>query len=543
MLAKLESASGVTHAALEWGPIPEPLRDRAVRRLGLFALVVASVQLAFVALFVTTIREQWMVQLTATYGSPWWARLPPFLSILTLGLSLGMWWLTRRRTLPSQRLLDLGMGWLFLVSGSVALLHHLHTWDGLWIFTGWSYVSVLIIVSAAVVPATPGRALALAAACAAWDPVMLLITVAGGAAWPAGQVTAMLLLPTALAVGYAYVVSRMVHRFGRELERANELGSYRLVQRLGAGGMGEVWRAEHRSLARPAAIKLIRTESLATGTEDAGLVAARFEREAQATALLLSDHTIKVYDFGKTQDGAFYYVMELLDGIDLMRLVEELGPLPPERVVPILRQACHSLGEAHDRGLVHRDIKPANLYLCRHGRDLDHVKVLDFGLVKHTQSGGGEAKLTQDGRISGTPTFIAPEQATGRTVDHRADLYALGCVAYWLLTGRTVFAADSAIAQIVAHASEAPEPPSRHAAVPPELDAVVLRCLAKRPEERFESADALVAALAAVPLATPWTTDRARAWWADRRPAAPAAERAADRSLAETVPMEAQPDA
>jgi serine/threonine-protein kinase len=350
----------------------------------------------------------------------------------------------------------------------------------------------------------------------------------------------MLLVPTALAVAFAWVIAHIVHRLGRDLERAEQIGSYELVERLGEGGMGEVWRAEHASLARPAAIKLIRAEALG-GTGDAAATALRrFEQEAQATAALRSPHTITLYDFGRTQDGSFYYVMELLDGIDLQALVEKVGPLPPERAVHVLRQACHSLAEAHARGLVHRDIKPANIYLCRHGLELDFVKVLDFGLVKHTAAGPtSDPRLTQEGQISGTPTYMAPEVAVGEgSIDGRADLYAVGCVAYWLLTGRNVFAGDTALKQILAHMSEPPVPPSRCSTLPAALDDVVLRCLAKKPADRPQTAEELAAALAAIPLASPWTPERARAWWDANLPGSAPARSAAPDSFAETVPLE-----
>jgi serine/threonine protein kinase len=282
--------------------------------------------------------------------------------------------------------------------------------------------------------------------------------------------------------------------------------------------MGEVWRAEHASLARPAAIKLIRPDALAGGDEDRTTAVRRFEQEAQATAQLRSPHTITLYDFGQTADGACYYVMELLDGIDLQALVDRFGPLPPERAVHVLRQVCRSLAEAHERGLVHRDVKPANIYLCRHGIEVDFVKVLDFGLVKHTARSSGEPHLTQEGQISGTPSYMAPEVARGEALDRRADLYAVGCVAYWLLAGRTVFAGDTAIKQILAHVGDTPSRPSLHGAVPQALDELVLRCLAKSPSERPATAQAIAAELDAVPVERPWTDERARAWWDEHLP-------------------------
>jgi eukaryotic-like serine/threonine-protein kinase len=242
----------------------------------------------------------------------------------------------------------------------------------------------------------------------------------------------------------------------------------------------------------------------------------RFEREAQATASLHSPHTIELYDFGIARDGTFYYVMELLDGIDLDGLVRRFGPLPAERVVHLLLQACDSLANAHGIGLVHRDIKPANIYLCSLGMLYDFVKVLDFGLVKAAWTEGeDEGRLTQDGTVAGTPAYMAPEVLLGESVDGRADLYALGCVAYWLLTGHTVFAGANATQMAMDHAKTPPVPLSQRTSspVPDALDRIVLRCLEKDPARRPASAEELASGLAKTGLQTAWTPDRARAWW------------------------------
>jgi serine/threonine-protein kinase len=296
------------------------------------------------------------------------------------------------------------------------------------------------------------------------------------------------------------------------------MGSYRLVERLGVGGMGEVWRAEHRMLARPAAIKLIHQDVLGPDQETADAMLARFEREAQVTASLQSPHTVELYDYGTADDGAFHYVMELLEGIDLDHLVRRFGPVPPARAVHILRQVCASLTEAHRRGLVHRDVKPANIFLCQRAFEDDFVKVLDFGLVKwHAKQPSEEdLNLSQTGMIHGTPSYMAPEVALGKgPVDGRADLYAAGCVAFWLLTGRAVFDESTYPAMLLAHANEAPDPPSRHAdqAIPKALDSLVLSCLVKDPLGRVQTAEDLAARLAAVELAEPWTPELAARWW------------------------------
>jgi serine/threonine-protein kinase len=297
---------------------------------------------------------------------------------------------------------------------------------------------------------------------------------------------------------------------------ARELGSYRLVERLGAGGMGEVWRAEHRMLSRPAAIKLIGSDALAgEGMESAELI-RRFELEAQATAALSSPHTVALYDFGVAEDGRLYYVMEMLHGLDLDRMVSHYGPLSPERTVHLLLQVCDSLDEAHAAGLVHRDIKPSNVHVGRLGRRWDAAKVLDFGLVKRRFGAAiDEAQLTVATEIRGTPAFMAPEMVKGQTVDARTDLYAVGCLAYWMLTGGMVFEARTALEMIARHLDAAPAPPSEHTdrAVPIELDRIVLDCLAKDPARRPASARELARRLRAVPFADAWNAEKAESWW------------------------------
>ena len=312
------------------------------------------------------------------------------------------------------------------------------------------------------------------------------------------------------------------------VRRVREFGSYRLVALLGRGGMGEVWRAEHHLLARPAAIKLIRAEKLgslekgADGEDARRVILRRFEREAQATALLRSPHTIQLYDFGVSDAGIFYYVMELLEGFDLDTLVERFGPVPWPRAVHLLRQVCDSLAEAHERGLIHRDIKPANIYTCRYGRALDFIKVLDFGLVKsHDEVDPTESRTTGRGQFMGTPSSMAPEQiAPDRAVDGRTDIYALGCVAYWLLTGRDVFAGRSAMEVMAHHLHTTPPRPSLFVAdpIPVELDAVIVACLEKNPANRPQSADHLAHELERCH--SSWSPGDAQTWWADRVPAA-----------------------
>jgi serine/threonine protein kinase len=290
------------------------------------------------------------------------------------------------------------------------------------------------------------------------------------------------------------------------------VGAYRLRDQIGAGGMGEVWRASHDHLSRPAAVKLIKTGKI--WSSDAREQAERrFRREAGATSALRSPHTVELYDFGILDNGDLYYVMEYLDGLDLRTLVERHGPMEPERVVMVLEQVCHSLMEAHEAGLVHRDIKPANLLLCRYGPDADFLKVLDFGIVSVTNQ---DDTLTQPGTVAGTPSTIAPETLNGET-EPRSDLYALGCTAYYMLTGRNVF--TSSVPQIYFdHAATPPIAPSVASGrdMPRELDDLVLALLAKAPQDRPRSARVLRSQLRELALGSPWTQERAAAWWAER---------------------------
>ncbi|HMI93459.1 MAG TPA: serine/threonine-protein kinase, partial [Polyangiales bacterium] len=367
-----------------------------------------------------------------------------------------------------------------------------------------SWVAVLIALFPFLIPASPRVILAASLASAATVPLALvLLFELGGRPWPDGSVIASFVLPAFLCAFLAWAPTSTLHRLGVAVERARRLGSYELVERLGQGGMGDVWRAKHRLLARPAAVKLIKPEML--GAENAASRAAlirRFEQEAQATASLDSVHTVELYDFGVSADGALFYVMELLHGVDVQQLVERFGPLPSGRVIHLLMQACDSLADAHSHGLIHRDIKPANLFVARKGGSCDFLKVLDFGLVKRWGAGdAGEladslhdlaradtlAQHTAVGQIVGTPAFLAPEAALGeQAVDGRADLYALGCVGYWMLTGRAVFEETSAIAMAVAHVSKEPVPPSQRVDQPidPALEQLVLECLHKDRERR-----------------------------------------------------------
>jgi serine/threonine-protein kinase len=316
-------------------------------------------------------------------------------------------------------------------------------------------------------------------------------------------------VPVVIAALLSHAMSRVLSGVGAQVSSATEMGMYQLEERIGVGGMGEVWRARHRLLSRPAAVKLIRERpdaSSATPTPGGTVAERRFEREANVTASLKSPHTVELYDYGMTDSGTIYYVMELLEGNTLEELVKREGPLEPARVVHILSQVLDSLAEAHARGLVHRDIKPANLHLSQRGLEPDFVKVLDFGLVKSRYLDQTDVKLTAANDVVGTPAYAAPEVITAENaVDGRADLYSLGCVAYFLLTAAPVFEADSALSMAIAHAVQTPEPPSTRLGrpLPSDLENIVLACLAKTPEQRPQSAVELLELLRRVELPDP----------------------------------------
>jgi len=393
---------------------------------------------------------------------------------------------------------------------------------------GLSWVAVWVVLFTVVVPTAPRRALLAALASVSSVPVVIGVIMVSGAIslrLDPGQFFFGLIFPYLLVVGMAYVGARVVYYLGTEVKRARELGSYYLEEKLGEGGMGEVWRARHRMLARPAAIKLIRPSVVGDARPGVSTEALRrFEREAQVISRLRSPHTVELFDFGIAADGAFYDVMDLLDGLDADSLLQRFGPTPPERAIYLLRQVCHSLSEAQSCGMVHRDIKPANIFVCRYGEEFDFVKVLDFGIVRTVRDAADASPVhTRENVVHGTPAFMAPEQVMGTAVDGRADIYATGCVAYWLLTGELVFTADTPMGMLVQHAQTTPTPPSARAGrpIPRALEDLILACLAKDPADRPKSAKELSRRLAEVEGASSWTQDRAREWWAKHQVADP----------------------
>jgi eukaryotic-like serine/threonine-protein kinase len=498
--------------------LPSDVLGQTCRRVGIVSIVFAS--LWVITLFMNNLVASWLGEMA------FMRELWPFPGnvVATIGVvsSLLMTGLAHRLS-GKPILLDVGSGYLVLQCLLVAILSQ---WAPVPISPRVSWVCIPILFYPAIVPNTPKKTLITSLLAASTEPLAFGLSHLRGVPVPFNAFYLLWdFLPTYICAFLVVIPVKIIHGLGQQVRRARELGSYRLEEPLGKGGMGEVFRATHQMLARPAAVKLIRSEIIGSSTPAAArVIVERFRREAEAAASLRSPHTISLYDFGVSQDGTFFLVMELLDGLDLETLVERFGPVPPDRAVHLLRQACASLAEAHARGLVHRDIKPSNIFTCRIGLDVDFVKVLDFGLVKAMGDGGREATLlTAPDSTTGTPAYIAPEVIRGdRVPDHRVDVYTLGCVAYWLLTGRLVFEAPNAIQLMYQHANAQPIAPSERSEleIPPELDRVILACLAKLPEDRPQSAGELSRLLAeAVPDAL-WTDDRAHRWWDRHHPEA-----------------------
>lgn len=492
-------------AGLRACAIPYDLLQEGSRRLGIMSLVGAFL---------------WTVA-TLLYHVAGPANIPTFrvidaISVICALLSLALFAYTRRDAKNPQFILDLGLAYMVLMSVGLALVGH---WDRMSSSPDvpiLSWIGAVVLMFSAIVPTLPAKMLIAGFISVSMNPVSMLIARARGT-WDFAPATKVLVMhwPDYLLLGVAVVISHVVTSLGRQVTKAREMGSYQLVKLLGKGGMGEVWQASHRMLTRDAAIKLIQPDLLnRVSQKDAKLMQRRFEQEAKATASLRSPHTVELYDFGVTEAGVLYYVMELLDGIDLATLVKTFGPQSPARVVHILSQVCKSLGDAHRHGMIHRDIKPTNIYLCRMGNEYDFAKVLDFGLVKVLDA--KDLQLTGVGAATGTPAYMAPEVALGNEhIDGRCDLYGLGCVAYWLLTGCLVFEESSATAMMLAHLQKTPVLPSERSglAVPLAVEQAVMMCLAKKPEDRPESAESLARALAAGEGVSVWTQEDAEQWW------------------------------
>jgi eukaryotic-like serine/threonine-protein kinase len=505
-------------AAPHW-TMPADLLRQAARRLAVAAFGLA---LAFAVVIIVN-------NLIAAAG--WFQHSHLYVVNVVAGMlvviSAAMAWVARTGVFSPSRLLATALGYEIVIAIAIAIIDHLEPLSHEQPLQTISWLCLVIAVFPLVVPAPPRWTVAASLACATAWPIAYFVSLAAGNPPAPARVVIIDSLEVYVAAGVALFTTYVIRRL-------QELGCYQLVERLDKGGMGEIWRARHRMLARPVAIKLIRAELLGARTPgEASSLVARFQREAEATAALHSAHTVALHDFGVTPEGVFYYAMELLDGLDLDTLVRRFGPVPPERAIHLLTQACESLAEAHAQGLIHRDVKPANIVTCHWGHKWDFVKVLDFGLVKAAWSLGDDARLTTEGVITGTPAFLAPEIALGkREVDPRVDIYGLGCVAYWLLTGQRVFEGATPMEMVLHHVKTPPVPPSQRVTtpIPPSLEGLVLSCLAKEPEARPPSAEWLADELVQCQTARPWTPSRSRQWWEENSDLLTARESASART-------------
>jgi serine/threonine protein kinase len=495
--------------------LPTEIIEQTCRRVGLASMVFAGIWAWVLVMNTVVLKSIGGVRVDV---DPSLIAMEHALTVFGLALAVLMVFVARALHHRPGLLIDIGLGYEVLNALLIAIFNWLIIPPEWYPSSGVSFICIVILVYPAIAPAGPWRTLAAAFLAATMDPIIYSVSIARGTVYDMASFELLwTFAPNYLCAVLAVVPATVIRGLGRRVSRERELGSYQVGDLIGHGGMGDVYRATHRLLARPAAIKLIRPEALgAEGPDRAQVVIERFQREARAAANLKCPHTIELYDFGTADDGTFYYVMELLNGLDLRELVGRYGPLGAPRTVHLLKQVCLSLAEAHDRGLIHRDIKPSNLVACRMGVAVDYMKVLDFGLVKSASDTESPARdLTSPDVTTGTPAYMAPEIAVGdRQVDHRADLYALGCVAFWMLTGRDVFEGATPIAVLTQHVRDDPPPPSSlsETPVPAELDQVVLDCLAKDPIERPASALDLLGRLNALPV-EPWDTEIARDWW------------------------------
>ncbi|HEX2724054.1 MAG TPA: serine/threonine-protein kinase [Gemmatimonadaceae bacterium] len=459
-------------------------------------------------------------------------RSPDAVVTISALCSLGFYFYIRRQKQSPEITLRIGLGYMILTCLAVALMMHIGLPHSEPLDPQISWNGVVVLMFAATVPIAPRHMVVASLVGVSMAPLAMMFTRVHGLAPLAALERGVLMhYSDFLVAGVAIVVSRVVTRLGHQVSKAREMGAYQLGDLIKRGGMGEIYKATHRMLARPAAIKLIRPEMLAGAEESGELAIIRFRREAEAAANLRCPHTVELFDFGVTEDNTLYFVMELLEGMDLETLVRQHGPLPPARVIHILRQACESLEEAHLQGLIHRDIKPANIHLGRVGARHDFVKVLDFGLVKSVKSDRkGDSLATAVGLTPGTPAYMAPEMAVGEQIDGRADIYALGCVAYYLLTGRLVFDAENTFQMVAKHLRNQPVPPSLRAGVdvPRPLEELILACLEKNPAARPASVAQLARSLGSIRAGT-WSDDEAEAWWKKREPVSPEASLPANR--------------
>lgn len=438
----------------------------------------------------------------------------PWIHLVLFGLGLALLYVVgdRARYLPTIVYGTVAANVILLIVGHVAFYPTSEPYFG---------VSLLLFLSAAFVPWRPGYQWALAATAAIWflllNGLLFWTLPEVGAFWAerggaeaARNHTVWGLTGIVIIGGASALVSKTLYSLSKTAHRAKRLGNYLIREELGKGGMGQVFFAQHSLICRPTAVKVMHPNG-----GDRGSALARFEREIKLSATLTHPNTITIYEVGRTHDHSLYYAMEYLEGLDLQQLVERYGPVEPARTIHILKQVCGSLEEAHSREIIHRDIKPSNIFLTRRGLIYDYVKVLDFGLAKQIAPDASSA-ISKTGMLFGTPRYIAPETVYGTApVDGRADLYCLGGVAYWLLTGQPPFPSESSVEVLIDHVKTTPRRPSEisELEIPPELEDVVMRLLKKVPGDRYQTARELEDALAAIPLDEAWSRDEAEKWW------------------------------
>ena len=512
----MPASARLTSTGLRTTALAPELLTQSVRRLRVLALLYAFT--FFMAGFFPSLliaEERAHLFQESTHWVP---------GVLSIAMALLVAAFTLMKDVPLTRVLNIGLAFEIVSCYGIALAEYIEPtrlnsngWMGL------SWVAVWTALFTVVIPTRPRKAALATLASVSAVPVVIGVMVAmGRTTFRPDPITfflgIVLPVPARHDHGVRQRARRLHARQGRDRSaRAGELPA--------RGATRPGWHG--RGLACPPSSPCASRGDQADSNERCGErpsddAISRFEREAHVTASLSSPHTVQLFDFGVADDGTFYYVMELLNGLDLETLVGRHGALPAERVIYLLRQACQSLAEAELYGLVHRDIKPANLFVCRYGGEYDFVKVLDFGIakVKHGAMETGVVELTRDNVVRGTPTYIAPEQALGAEIDSRADIYSLACVAYFLLTGEPVFAAETPLAMAVHHVQTMPVPPSSKSEVPipPALDLLIMECLAKDPADRPQSAKELSRRLTAIDGISEWTEERARAWWEMHQP-------------------------
>jgi serine/threonine protein kinase len=491
--------------------LPPKLVEDAAKRLSILAVFLVVVVV--------------VVQVVQRFGQPELAliiddpvnRLATLASVL---MAIGLFALQRLRLVTARTLLGLGMVFEVVVAIAISMIETTRPFAANVPVVGLSALGPWIAFVGALIPNRPFVTLLVALAAATTWPLAYAINSARfGFVTESWRLMIVWPFINYLMAVLAYLVGRATYGTACQAQTAQELGSYRLVAPIGEGGMGEVWKASHQMLARAAAIKLVKADTGATARQG-DVAIKRFRREANVIAGLQSPHTVYLYDFGTAQDGRFYYVMELLDGISLQTLVTTFGPQPASRVVYILRQVCSSLDEAHEQGLIHRDLKPSNVMVCKVAQQHDFVKVLDFGLAKSIVQDDALSAVTVEGVTAGTPGYMAPEVALGNPdVDGRADIYALGCLAYVLLTGTLVFPDSNPMSMALKHVQATPDPPSSRTElpIPPDLERLIMQCLEKKPENRPSSARDLRERLL-MSGAPPWTEHDAASWWEHHLP-------------------------